>query len=212
MNEVNNFFSFKIHGAADGHDGGSIAGSVEALLTFFESLIGLSPAEIANVVMPGLSGMANIHPMIVHFPIAFLITFFLLDLLGSIFRKDHWRQFASGLLYLGTVSAGAAMTAGLLAEDSVEHGENVHLIMERHELFGISIFTLSVMLSIWRLLNKGEIKGFANLIHVFFAALLNIFILLGADLGGMMVFKHGVAVEAVEKDMMDYFHEHTHTH
>jgi hypothetical protein len=36
--------------------------------------------------------------------------------------------------------------------------------------------------------------------------------MLGADLGGLMVYKYGVAVEAVEVTAMDYFHEHTHSH
>ena len=50
------------------------------------------------------------------------------------------------------------------------------------------------------------------MIFLLLAIVLNILMLLGADLGGQMVYKHGVAVEAVELTTMDYFHEHTHTH
>jgi len=73
-----------------------------------------------------------------------------------------------------------------------------------------NFFPLSVVLSIWRLLSGGVIKGAANIIFLLFAAVLNILIILGADLGGLMVYKHGVAVEAVEETMIDYFQEHTH--
>lgn len=213
MIDVIDFLSFQVHGSAGGHKASDgVAGAVEDLLTFIESLIGLSPTEIFSVIMPGISGMANIHPMIVHFPIAFLVAFFVIDLTGSLIRKDNWRQLAGGLLYLGTISAAAAVTAGLLAAGSVEHGDNVHLIMERHKFFGISVFCLSSVLSIWRLLSGGVIKGLANVIFLLFAVVLNILMALGADLGGQMVYKYGVAVEAVELTTIDYFDEHTHTH
>jgi uncharacterized membrane protein len=119
---------------------------------------------------------------------------------------------AGGLLYLGTIAAAATVFAGFLAAASVEHGDNVHLIMEKHKFFGISVLCLSTVLSIWRLLSGGVIRGAANMFFLLFAALLNVLIMLGADLGGLMVYKHGVAVEAVEETMIDYFHEHTHTH
>ena len=213
MFDMNNFLSFQVHGSAGGHKASDgVAGGVEALLTFLESLIGLSAPEMFSVIMPGISAMANIHPVVVHFPIALLVMFFIVDLVASILQKDSWRQVATGMLYLGTIAAGVSVAVGLMAAGSVEHGENVHLIMERHKLIGISILCLSLMLSIWRLLSGGAIKGVTNIIFLIFAVVLNILIMLGADLGGLMVYKYGVAVEAVELTTMDYFQEHTHSH
>ena len=213
MIDVYNFLSFQIHGGSAGHKASDgVAGAVEQFLTFLESLVGLSPAEMFSVILPGFSSMVNVHPLIVHFPIAFLVAFFLIDLIGSLIRNQKWRQLAGGLLYLGAIAAAAAVFAGFLAAATVEHGDNVHLILERHKNFGISVLSLSVILSIWRLLSGGVIKGAANIVFLLFAALLNILMMLGADLGGLMVYKHGVAVEAVEETMIDYFHEHTHTH
>ena len=213
MFDMNNFLSFQVHGSAGGHKASDgVAGGVEALLTFLESLIGLSAPEMFSVIMPGISSMANIHPVVVHFPIALLVMFFIVDLVASILQKDSWRQVAAGMLYLGTIAAGVSVAVGLMAAGSVEHGENVHLIMERHKLIGISILCLSLMLSIWRLLSGGAIKGVTNIIFLIFAVVLNILIMLGADLGGLMVYKYGVAVEAVELTTMDYFQEHTHSH
>jgi len=213
MFDMNNFLSFQVHGSAGGHKASDgVAGGVEALLTFLESLIGLSAPEMFSIIMPGISAMANIHPVVVHFPIALLVMFFIVDLVASILQKDSWRQVATGMLYLGTIAAGVSVAVGLMAAGSVEHGENVHLIMERHKLIGISILCLSLMLSIWRLLSGGAIKGVTNIIFLIFAVVLNILIMLGADLGGLMVYKYGVAVEAVELTTMDYFQEHTHSH
>ncbi len=211
MIDVTNFLSFQIHGAASGHDGG-IANSVAEMLTFIENLVGLSPNEIFSVLLPGISGIANIHPIIVHFPIAFLLMFFLIDLFGSLFKQQHWRQFSTGLLYLGTIAAAAAVAAGLAAKSSVEHGESVHLIMERHETMGISVLCLAVLLSLWRLLSKETITGLSNILYLSLSTVLIGLMIIGADLGSLMVYKYGVAVEAVEVNSIDYFHKHTHSH
>ncbi len=214
MIDINNFLSFQVHGSAGaGHKASDgVAGMVEQFLTFIESLMKLSSGEIFTLIMPGFSAMANIHPLVVHFPIALIISFFIIDLVGSLFDSEGWRKLATGLLYLGTISAGVTVAVGFMAAGSVEHGDSVHLIMMKHKYFGISILSLSIFLSLWRLLSGGAIKGAMNIIFLMFAAILNVLIILGADLGGLMVYKHGVAVEAVKVNSIDYFHEHTHSH
>jgi hypothetical protein len=57
---------------------------------------------------------------------------------------------------------------------------------------------LAAMLSAWRA-KSGEIKGVgANTFFLLLSALLCVFMAFGADLGGLMVYKYGVAVQAVE--------------
>jgi len=209
--DVTNFLTFQVHGAASNPSGG-IASTVAEILTFLESLLGLSLSELFSVFLPGISGIANIHPIIVHFPIAFLLSFFIIDLSGSLFKQQHWRQFSSGLLYLGTVAAAAAVAAGLAAEGTVEHGANVHLILEKHEAIGITVLCLAVLLSLWRLLSKGIITGLSNILYISLSTLLIVLMITGADLGSLMVYKYGVAVEAVKVNSIDYFQEHTHSH
>lgn len=205
---VNNFLSFQVHGNA-GHSGG-IADSVDAFLGFLESLSGKSIGDIFTQIMPGISAMDNIHPLLVHFPIALLISFFLLDFIGSILKKANMRDVAGYLLYLGTFSALCAVIAGFIAADSVAHGGNVHAIMERHKTFGLSVLSLATLLSTWRLLARGKIKGEINIFYLFLSAILSILISLGADLGGLMVYKYGVSVEAAKEGMKEAFHEHSH--
>jgi hypothetical protein len=77
----------------------------------------------------------------------------------------------------------------------VEHGENVHEIMEHHEHIGVSILILALILSTWRIITGGIIPPVANTLHLILSALLCSLILLGADLGAMMVYQYGVAVK-----------------
>lgn len=191
---MNNFISFQIHGGAD-HDG--IAESVSSLLAFFESLSTKGPGDIFSSIMPGIASMDNIHPLLVHFPIAFLSVFFALDLVATLAKKPQWRSIASWFLYFGTITALFTVIAGLIAANSVAHGQDVHDIMERHEHFGLSVLSLAAVLSIWRMKSGGLILGGANSFFLILSALLCVLMALGADLGGLMVYHYGVAVKAV---------------
>ena len=205
---VNNFLSFQIHGNSE-HEG--ISGSINVFLTFLETLAEKSGIEIFRLIMPGITAMDNIHPLLVHFPIALLISFFMVDFMGTVLKKTNWRDIASGLLYLGTISALFAVIAGFIAADSVVHGENVHAIMGKHKTLGLSVLSLAFVLSSWRLLAGGKIKGEVNFLYLFLSAILSILITLGADMGGLMVYKFGVSVEAVEISAEENaFQEHSH--
>jgi hypothetical protein len=52
---------------------------LEAFLTFLDSLATKSPAEIFAGIMPGINAMDNIHPLLVHLPIALFSLFFFLE-------------------------------------------------------------------------------------------------------------------------------------
>jgi uncharacterized membrane protein len=184
-----------IHGG--GQEGISPAKGLEAFLTFIETLTTLSPAEIFSTLLPGISALPNIHPLIVHFPIAFFIAFFIADTLGSLFSKLTWRQFATNVLYLGTVSALLTVAAGMQAAYSVPHDDITHAIMERHEGFGISIAVISILLSLRRYFAAEDFLNQPTYGHFALSALLILLLTLGADLGGYMVYQHGVAVTPV---------------
>jgi uncharacterized membrane protein len=193
MINMMNFLSFQIHG---GGIGGGVAANLESLLVFIEGLSGKTPPEMFSAILPGIAGLENIHPLFVHFPIAFFTAFFLFDLFGTVAKKEKLRYVASCLLYLGTIAAAFTVVAGLFAADSVEHGEDVHDIMERHEHIGIAVLSLSLFLSAWRLKQWGLHSKSGNTLFLFLAAFLCVLLSLGADLGGLMVYQHGVSVKS----------------
>ncbi len=108
------------------------------------------------------------------------------------------------------------MTAGLIAAASVLHSDDVHEIMETHEHLGITIFTLATVLSIWRLIGNAALQGALNVLYLFFAGLLCVLLVFAADLGGLMVYKYGVAVaaarSAIAETLSEHPHEHNHEH
>jgi len=207
---MNNFLSFQIHGGDD--QGGGIVESVSSLLAFFETLSTQGPGGIFSSIMPGIAGMDNIHPLLVHFPIAFLSAFFALDLVGTLAKKPQWRNVATWLLYFGTVAALFTVIAGLIAASSVAHVGNVHDIMERHEQIGISVLSTAILLSVWRIKSGVLLRGGANNFFLLLSALLCLLMMLGADLGGLMVYQYGVAVKAVQAPEGGHDHEYVVEH
>ncbi len=184
---------FSIHGGADR---GGVADGVDSLLTFLETAVRQSPAQTFHDLMPGIAALQNLYPLFVHFPIALLSLFFALDLAGTLAGRAEWRRVAGWLLYLGVAFAGITATFGFIAADTVAHGGDVHEIMESHEHLAISVFGLAAFLAVWRGIGKTHPAGPANVVYLLLAGLLAGLLAFTADLGGLMVYKYGVAVEA----------------
>jgi uncharacterized membrane protein len=208
MFDLNDNLRFTVH--SGGEDG--ISGLLDIFLQGLETLFNSPVQESFHTFLPGIAAIANIHPLLVHFPIALLTLFFLLDVAASILQKPDWRKTAGWFLYLGTVFAGLTMLAGFHAAETVAHSDEVHEIMETHEHLGVSIFILASVLSVWRLLGKSLLSGVFNLVYLFFAAVIVILLVFAADLGGLMVYHYGVAVQAVEALEPETEHDHEHHH
>lgn len=161
--------------------------------------------NIVSKVLPGVSAMENIHPLFVHFPIALLTSFFVLELLGSLLKKEDLRVAATWLLYLGTMGAMGAVAAGLWAYATVPHGEEVHSVMQRHMHMGLTVLSLGIILSLWRLITSARFSKVGQVSHLLFALIMVNAMTFGADLGGLMVYKYGVGVKAVPQPAA---HEH----
>ena len=206
------WLSFQIHGGG-GHGSGA-ADSIANFLSMIDQLFMMSPEQIFQFFMPGLASMANIHPLIVHFPIVFLLSFFVLDVTGAIFKKQTWRESASILLYTGTLAAAVTVLAGFQAANTVAHNDVVHLVLEQHKHYGLMVTALASLLSVWRIWVHSHLQGFTSIIHILLSAVVCVIMLLGADLGGYMVYKHGVGVAAVvQVESGGHDHgSHSHTH
>ncbi len=152
---------------------------------------------IANI-FPGITGMENIHPMVVHFPIALLTTFLLLEILSQILKIESLKTGASWMLYMGTLGAFAAVLAGFRAAATIEHADEVHTIMQTHEYLALVVLLLAIILSIWRILFKDKSKGIIWLIYLALAFLMVGVLSFTADYGGLMVYTHGVGIKAKE--------------
>jgi len=192
-----------IHGGGDAAGGGWV-GLIDTLL---DKLTRATEPGGGFELLPGIQALGpNVHPSLVHFPIAFLSVFFLLELLGTFMHREKLRQAAAPMLYCGAIGAAAAAAAGLYAAGIVHHGQVVHEIMEWHQRLGLTVAGLALILSVWRLLAKHAIAGMERALYLFLAGIMTTSMVFGADLGGLMVYGHGVAVQKLQTS--DDAHHH----
>jgi uncharacterized membrane protein len=200
---IKNLFDLSVH---SNHLGGDVAELMESILVFLEQLMSIDSDAILPTIVPGMNAMPNWHPFIVHFPIALLPTFFVLDIIGAIRKNNELRRVASYFLYLGAISSVIAIIAGFKAAETVAHGSAVHSVMEVHELYGLMVTALALVLALWRYHNNTPPRLMANVLHQILSVSLCIFLTLGADLGGLMVYKYGIGVESAKPPVDS--HEH----
>ena len=167
------------------------------LLTLLERLPFMSFHEAMLELFPGILSLHNLHPLFVHFPIVLLPLFFLFDLGGLLFNRTLWRDVASLLLWLGLLFSGITVLSGLFAAKSIPHAEDVHLIMESHKHLAILVFFLTGILVVWRASHARPPVGVDGWSFLGLAGLTSILVVFTADMGGLMVYQHGVAVSPV---------------
>ncbi len=149
-----------------------------------------------ETILPGVRHLQNIHPLLVHFPIAFLTGAALFYLLSLIFKKQTSATTALSLLILGAISAVAAAGTGLYAEEGVMVARSVreHLL-EAHETLMLVTSGLSILLAAWAVLARPFPKKGRAIFALLFLALLGV-MTVGADYGARMVYDYNAGGSA----------------
>jgi uncharacterized membrane protein len=142
--------------------------------------------------------LAQFHPKIIHFPIAFLLVYILLELTGAIFKKDFFSKTAHLFLLLGVLGALAAVLTGNQAENAFEGwNKTTSVILEIHSTYAnitLWYFTALLVIRTYLFLRK----KFNNLFRYLFCVLAisgGYFIYQTGEHGGEMVFQHGVGTK-----------------
>ncbi len=151
---------------------------------------------MTGTVLPGLQHLQNIHPLVVHFPIALLMGAALFYFLALIFRKDTFATTAFFLLILGTLSACVAAGTGLYAEEGVMVSFSVreHLL-EHHEQLMLAITGLSIILTLWAVIARPFPKKKRG-IFIFLIVIMLGIMTWGADYGARMVYDYNAGGNA----------------
>lgn len=151
---------------------------------------------MAGGLLPGAQHLQNIHPLIVHFPIALLFGAALLYLLAWLAKRENWAWTGLWMLGLGTLGAAAAVASGLYGAEGVMVAPSVreHLLVN-HQRIMLGVLGLSVVLWVWAWLARPmPLRGgvaFLVLLAVLLAALT-----VGADFGGRMVYDYNAGGNA----------------
>jgi uncharacterized membrane protein len=148
------------------------------------------------VLFPGAHHLQNIHPLVVHFPLALLPVATLFYLLAWLSGRDSLAWTALWLLVVGSVSGAVAAGTGLYADEGVMVDPSVREeLLDPHKLWMLSTLGSSAVLTIWALVRRPfPTRGrgvFVLLLLVVLAVMAH-----GADYGGRLVYDYNAGGNA----------------
>ena len=147
-------------------------------------------------MLVGAQHLQNIHPLVIHFPIAFLMGAALFYDAAWIFKKDAWAKTGFWVLLLGALSLAAAVGTGLYVEDGVMVALDVRQeLLLPHKQYMIATSVLCFVVTLWAIIarpfpKKGRI-GFLIPLLLMVGTMT-----LGADFGGRMVYDYNAGGNA----------------
>jgi uncharacterized membrane protein len=136
----------------------------------------------------GVQTLQNLHPLFVHYPIAFLTASVPIYFLAWILRSESLELTGLWLLGLGTLGAAAAVYTGLRSSPGVMVAPLVRdHILVYHEWLMLAVSALSVTLAVWAILARPMPRRGRSLFMIGLV-LMTAVLAKGADFGGWMVF------------------------
>ena len=139
----------------------------------------------------------NLHPAVVHFPIAFAITALGFSALVKVFPNsrltEQWNVIGHWSLWLAALSAVVAVIFGLEAYNTVIHDDAGHLAMTIHRNWAIPTAMALVLLGLW---DGWRHRATSTMSWATLIMLLAVCMAIGqtAWLGAETVYRHGIGV------------------
>lgn len=145
----------------------------------------------------------NLHPIVVHFPIALVVVALLFDLIRIAKRELAGINLTVQILYgLGTLGLILAFISGRQATETVEVAGQAFSVLATHEnwalatmIFFIAFFGLRFAAFWYEFDVRTSISGAFIVLGVIGISL----VMITGDRGGELVFGHGVGVAAIEE-------------
>ena len=141
----------------------------------------------------------NIHPILVHFPIALLFIAITIELTGLVIKKYQQAAFiADVLIWIGTLFGLVTLFSGLLAANAEVIPDAAKAAVVAHALTAkttITFFTLYSILRIFRYRNRKKLKP-VFIIVIFLLGCIGLFgVYMTGERGAKLVYKYGIGIK-----------------
>lgn len=137
-----------------------------------------------------------IHPALVHFAVAFLVTGGVCEAIGLLLHRETWARFGGALMIGGTLALVPTIATGYLAANSTAVAPSALGDLAAHERNGWFVLALAVACLFWKALGRGRIPPRQHAVYALFLLITVLVTLYSAWLGGQLVYLHGVGVGA----------------
>ena len=133
--------------------------------------------------------LQEIHPSLVHYPLALLPLSIGADLIGRATGSKALKDLARTTIPLAAASAAAAAVAGHVAQEEVNATGEAHDMLVTHRNLNLGMVGAATAMAIWRSRHDEATPGYLALGLPGLATMTYT-----AYLGGNMVYEHGVGV------------------
>ena len=145
----------------------------------------------------------NLHPAVVHLPIALTVTALLFSLAARLMPQSRfvtqWTGVGHWTLWLAALTAIVAVAFGWQAYNSVNHDEAGHMAMTLHRNWALPTTFGLVLLAAWDAWRYRDNKVMSWPIVVILLVI-SLAVLKTAWFGGEVVYRHGIGVMALPKN------------
>jgi uncharacterized membrane protein len=155
---------------------------------------------------------ARWHAVLNDMPAALLSVAVLFDLAAAALKRESLMWAAIWTLWAGVIGGWVAVIAGTLAANSIEHGEAVHEIMEKHENMALMTMGLFTIVLIWRMARRFQMPAQELALTRALSVVGILGLIWTGILGGRLVFEHaaGIPTKALQAEIEDREAGHHH--
>jgi uncharacterized membrane protein len=145
----------------------------------------------------------NLHPLIVHFPIALITVGAICDAIGILGKRTFFQKMGYFLFSLGALSGIIAALTGENAAEVAQHINGIAQDLDQHNTLGTATAYLSIALVIGRthFTLKKKFGGVICHIYLFFALMTVALVSASGYTGGHLVYRYGAGTEPVVKTL-----------
>jgi uncharacterized membrane protein len=134
------------------------------------------------------------HALLNDFPAALLVVAVVFDLAAATGKRESLKWAAAWTLWAGVLGGWAAVVAGELAEDAIDHGEAIHDIMTQHERRALVTMSIFTVILVWKMYRRFALPT----VELWATRVLGIVGVVGlcyvGAAGGKLVFEHGAGI------------------
>ncbi|MCQ9208487.1 MAG: hypothetical protein NG712_03825 [Omnitrophica bacterium] len=132
----------------------------------------------------------HLHPIIVHFPIALLVSALGLEILSLIFKKENLHQAAWCNYILGALAAALAVLTALIEDETLKH---TVFYIHRSLGYWTAAGSLSLLVGLW--LVKRKTQAVFRRAFLIVLVIVSCLTLATGYYGGRLVYEYGIGVE-----------------
>jgi uncharacterized membrane protein len=138
--------------------------------------------------------MPNLHPVLVHFPIALLTASVAFDLCGIVLRRQELERSGWWTLVIGCAGLVLTVVSGLLAKESVTITQQAQGHFDVHQQLAFAVAGVYALLLLWRIASRTRLPLGREWLFITLSLAGSLLLWLGAWHGGEMVYRFGVGV------------------